>query len=823
MRNLRHNPVYSMPRRSQRSPKGRPQRRRRRRRGRSARFLGPGGALRRLAAGAVLALALAGATWLVWPLGQLSGQFSIGSARAPSRLYGRPTVLRVGEPADTRRLGRELDGLGYRQTGSASPGPGEYLLRSDRLVAHLRRSPGPAGWREAGRLEAGFAGGRVRQLLWRDQAVAEAGLEPPLVASYYGPSRQERRPVTVGELPEELIHAVLAAEDAGFYRHPGLSLTGILRAAWVNLRGGEVRQGGSTLTQQLVKNLFLSHQRTVPRKLREAALALAVDLRYSKPEILTAYLNEIYWGRRGGVDLMGVGAAAWAYFGKPAAQLELGEAAALAGMIRSPGGYSPVSRPEAARGRRDWVLARMVELDWLAPERAAAASAAPLGVAASPAPVRGSYFADLAAAEAASRFVTGSLAGSGWTQLSTLDAGDQAAAEAALAEGLEAVERGWEKGNAGDGPLQAALVSIDPASGALRAYVGGRDYAASQFDRASRARRQAGSAFKPVVYAAAFERRAATPADRLEDAPLTVALAGRDWSPRNSDDTFRGWVTVRQALEDSLNVPTARLALAVGLPEIVDASRRLGLEGPVEAVPALALGAVEVTPLELAGAYAALAAGGLRHPVHALEAVLDRAGRPLPGQPLPEPRPALTPQTAYMLTSVLQGALERGTGAGARQFGLRDRLAGKTGTTNRRRDSWFAGYSPDRATLVWVGYDDNRSTRLSGARAALPIWARFTREVRPPGGYPLFRQPPGIATAAIDPATGALATDLCPQVITEVFFEGAVPHQVCPYHGIWTPEADWRAERLEDKKRRKWKWLRRLFGRGDRKKKPDRP
>jgi len=298
----------------------------------------------------------------------------------------------------------------------------------------------------------------------------------------------------------------------------------------------------------------------------------------------------------------------------------------------------------------------------------------------------------------------------------------------------------------------------------------------------------------------------------LEDAPLSVRRAGRTWSPQNSDRAFRGWVTARQALEESLNVPTARLAMQVGLARVVDVARALGIESRLQAVPALALGAFEVSPLELAAVYSVFAAGGMRVPVHGLSAVLDSEGKPLPGGALAEPVRALSPQANYLVVSTLQGVIERGTGASARIQGVTDPLAGKTGTTNGRRDSWFGGFSPDRATLVWVGYDDNSKTRLSGARAALPVWARFTWSVRPRDGYPVFRQPRGIATAAIDPLSGELATDDCPKVLTEVFLEGAVPTRVCHLHAGWS-----RDDAGAEGGKKRWRWLKRVFGRDKKK------
>lgn len=777
----------------------------------------------RLAVVAGLVL-IAGLLWLLAPFWELSQQLDERVSRPTSHLYGAPRELRRGDPIAVGSLTAELDAMGYRRAA------GELVAASYRLGAdggriQVRRTPTPGGWREAGVAAFTIAGGRLTGLTWNGSPVDATTLEAPVLAAYYGPRREERRPVRLEDLPEHLVQAVLAAEDSGFFDHGGLSLRGIARAAWVNVRGGELRQGGSTLTQQLVKNLFLTQDRTFSRKAREAVLAIFVDGRYSKRAILNAYLNEIYWGSRDGTNLMGVGAAAWGYFGESAEQLNLCQSALLAAVIRSPGGYDPGEHPQRARERRDWVYGRMVEEGWLTEARAATAEREPLCYRPQPA-ARGDarYFADAVAREAAERFGVDDAVGRGLTLLSTLRLPDQETAVEAVGWGVRSLEEGWEEDHAGAAPLQAALVSIDPRSGALLAYVGGRDYGASQFDRVAQAARQAGSAFKPVVYATAIQDRVATPASWLEDEPLTVALAGSTWQPRNSDGEFRGWVTVRQALEKSLNVPTARLAIATGLDHVVETARKLGVRARLEPYPALALGAFEVTPGELATVYTTLAAGGLRPPVHGLTAVLAADGRPLPGKELPAPVPALDPATAYVVTSILQGVLDRGTAAGVRRMGVRDPLAGKTGTTNDRRDSWFAGFSPERSTLVWVGYDDNSTTRLSGARAALPIWARFVWRVRPSGGYEPFPVPRGVVTATIDPLSGQLATGRCPTVQTEAFLEGTAPQRACSLHGGWGGRP-WRdrvgvggGERTE--RRGLWRWLGKVLGR-DRDEKAD--
>ncbi|HEY6321159.1 MAG TPA: PBP1A family penicillin-binding protein [Thermoanaerobaculia bacterium] len=722
------------------------------------------------------------ALFVLWPFWKLSSHFEEIIFRQPSRLYAQPAELEVGRAYPPERILKELLGEGYREEESeaATLAPGRFRIAHGNLSVHLRSFFLPDGRRGGGLLEIRFQGPRVMRLWLNGQPQQQAVLEPPLLASYYGPDQLERRPVAVDDVAEDLVAAVVAAEDESFFTHSGVAPSSILRALWVNLRGGQVRQGGSTLTQQVVKNIYLTQERKLARKVEEAVLAVMLEMRYSKREILTAYLNEIYLGRSGGVNVMGMGAASRAYFGKDASQLSLAEAATLAGIIPAPASYSPLTHPDRAKERRDWVLHRLAALGRVDQGRVEQALAAPVAVAPEPlARRRAPYFADAIEAEAAKRYKVEDLADGGYSLFSTLSWDDQQAAQAAVDAGLAAAEKGYQKGNKAS--LQAALISLQPGTGGILAYIGGRRYEQSQFDRVSQAFRQTGSSFKPIVYAAAFEEKRATPATFLEDEPLTVAVGNASWSPKNDDGEYHGWVTVRTALEHSYNPATERLALQVGIPKIVAMGKRLGITSTMLPYPAVALGATAVAPIELATVYASLAAGGIRPPVHGLLAVVDSHGKPVPGAPLADPERVLSPPSDYLVTSLLQGVLERGTGAGAAPQ-LRGRLAGKTGTTNDRRDSWFAGYAPERATVVWVGYDDNAVTRLSGARAALPIWSRFTVAVAPPGGYSTFPQPPGIRSALIDPETGLLATEYCPQVFTEVFAEGGVPTEVCNLH-----------------------------------------
>ena len=742
--------------------------------------------LAKLFAGAGLLLA-ASALWYIWPYWQLSGHFATLPTVQPSRLYARAFRLFPGEQLTPEALAARLTELHYVQAVDGELEPGRFRAGAQQVVVFRRHFPAVTADRGGDLLVVEFDGGRVIGLKRAEQPVREAWLDPPLLATYYGEDLLERRPVPLEEIAPGTVRAVLAAEDASFFEHPGISFTGILRAVWVNLRGSGVMQGGSTLTQQLVKNIYLTSERTVSRKLREALLAVMLEWRYSKEQILEAYLNQIFWGRSGSANLIGVGAASAAYCGKEPRELSLAESALLAAMIRAPGSYHPVDDAAAARARRDFILDRLVALKWTDRAAAEAAKREPL-----PTPVaalsrrRAPYFADAVVAEAKRRFGVAELADGGFVLLSTLDAGDQEQAELAVRDGLEELFDKSERVRKKEAPLQAALVSLEPGTGAVRAWVGGRDFRASQFDRAGSARRQAGSAFKPLVYATAFEHGVATPATLLEDAPLTLAAGGKSWSPMNDDDKFHGWVTARTAVEQSYNLPTIRLALATGLPRIVESAKALGLTANLKPVPSIAIGSFEVAPVELAVAYAAFANAGVRPPVRMLDGVQTADGVGLAtsgGGDAMASRSVFSPQTAFLVTTLLQGVVDYGTARSMRTLGLADPVAGKTGTSNNRRDNWFVGYAPERVTAVWVGFDDDSPTPFSGSKAALPVWTKFMLAVRPAAGYSRFAPPEGIRVVLIDPVTGELATERCPEVLSEAFPAGRVPQIVCHLHG----------------------------------------
>lgn len=712
----------------------------------------------------------------------------------PTRIYARPLVLYVGMPADRELVRSQLDRLGYVPIRRGEIGSGAYRLDSRTWLIgrrhfrhHERVSPGGL---VTARVDYG---GRIASLEDPDgRRVSYITLEPELIGSLPAELGEDRVPVLLSDVPTSLVDAVLAIEDQRFYEHRGLDLRRIGAAALANLRAGRVRQGGSTITQQLAKNLYLSPSRTILRKVREAAIAVALESRHSKQQILESYLNEVYLGQDGGWAIHGVGRAAQYYFGKDVTSIDLAESALLAALIRGPSLYSPFRHSTAAKERRDLVLERMLAQEKISYEACAQARDRPLRVRQSPPPTRSArYFSDFVRSQLEPGLGADFGGGAVFT---SLDLRLQAAAEDAVRAGLAQLESQYPALVREGAPLQAALVALDPRSGQILALVGGRDYGQSQFNRAVTARRQPGSAFKPVVALSALSRRdwaneddrQFTLASVLEDRRFVVETAAGQWEPSNYDRRFRGPVTVRDALERSLNVPFARLGMAVGPPRIVETARELGVESPLTPVPSLALGASEVSLLELTRAYGVLAARGYRAASRSILAVLDREGnlRQEGGQAGEQ---AFDPAEAYLVTSALRGAVERGTGRGLRALGYQGDVAAKSGTTNDFRDGWFIGYVPSLAVGVWVGFDDGHSIGLPGARVALPLFARFlVAAIGPDGhrgayGQSAFSPPDDLEVVEIDPRTGLLAGPGCRGSL-EYFLPGTAPEESCsPY------------------------------------------
>ena len=751
----------------------------------------PAIALGLLAALGVLVVAL-----VIYTVTELR-RFERADARQGTLVYAGGQWLGRGVSLRAVDIAASLERLRYTEA-RGRPVPGQFQRRADGWDIVLRATP-ESGRREPQRVRLQTRDDRIVSVLVDGRAADGTTLDPEVLTSIDDRPGEEYRPVRLGEVPITLLSAVLAAEDHRFFEHSGLDLRGVVRAAWVNLRAGRVTQGGSTITQQLVKNRLLSAKRSYARKLREAWLAALVEWRYPKERIFESYLNEIYLGQRGPLAVRGVGAAARAYFHKEVHQLTLAESALLAGMARAPNTYSPLLNPQRARDRRDVILGRMLELQQIVPAEYAAARREPVRVAANGAAGQSApYFSDRVRQEIED-LLGGNVAGRPARIFTTLDLSLQRFAEAAVSRGLERVEakNGRLVRKVPSERLQAALVVLDPTTGGIRALVGGRDYLASQFNRAVFARRQPGSAFKPFVYAAALAERGGQPAftaaSLVDDTPITLTSGNKPWSPRNYEDRYEGRVSVRRALEQSLNAATIRIAMEIGLPEVVQTAQRLGLAAELAPVPAMALGAFEVTPLDLGRAYLPFVNGGSRLAgVSTVRAVVDADGTDVtPGREAPTP--AMSAAEAYLMTSLLRGVIATGTAASARALGVTGDLAGKTGTTNDARDAWFVGYSSGMLALVWVGFDDNAPIGLSGSQAALPIWADFMKQVTAAYGTPAaFTVPAGITVAQIDPTTGKLATQYCPTKAPETFLTGTEP-AVCPEHagGVADQVTDW--------------------------------
>ena len=582
--------------------------------------------------------------------------------------------------------------------------------------------------------------------------------------------------LSLDRIPRPVVDAVLIAEDRRFWRHPGVDLFAIGRAIGTNLKHDGLREGASTITQQLARTLFLDTSRTWSRKVHEAFIALLLEARYSKRRILEAYLNTVYLGHDGDVRVRGLPAASRHFLGKDLASVEVDEAAWLAGAIRAPNRLLARSSSEA-RARRDGIITAMREGGFIDPVAARRAMARPLSRRSADTPRSAPYFVDAVAHEIGRRT---KVPASGEIDVhTTLNLALQRAAEAAVRGGIARIE----KGSPLAGKVQAAIVAIEPESGQIRALVGGRAYRDAPFNRATRAARQPGSLFKPFIYLAAFEAessgRGLTPSSVLADEPMVIQASNGPWAPRNINGKFHGPVTVRRALEESLNVPAVRVAMDVGPDRVARVARALGIEHPLAPVPSLALGTSEVSLVEITAAFATVANGGIRVVPTSLALDPDRGGLIL--APLPPPTRVVSAESAFVTTHLLRGVMRSGTGAGSSAWGLQEATAGKTGTTDGLRDAWFVGYTPDLVVGVWVGLDDGSPLGLTGAQAALPIWAAIMQAaVRQSPPRP-FTPPPGVVLAQVDRRTGRPVSFWCrsDDVVQEAFRVGMVPRDEC--------------------------------------------
>jgi penicillin-binding protein 1B len=710
-------------------------------------------------------------------------------------IYAAPKQLFTGESLTQEDLVSYLKRVGYvEKSAQADSARGRYSVRGETVEVEPSAEMVVDGQRLFPSLKVQFArdGKGVAGItdLQGGAKYDRAQLEPELISSVTGQERAKRKVVGFKDLPKHLIDAITTTEDRAFFQHYGVNFRGIFRALVKRYNADPnspiARQGGSGITQQLVKNLLLSPEQTLRRKLSEAYMSIILETRLKKEQIFELYCNQVYLGQQSGFSINGMGEAASAYFNKDVTQLTLSEAAMLAGLIRSPNRYNPYKDIETATSRRNQVLDDMVENGAATQEQAAAAKAEPLKVI----PVKGRvdaldapYFAD---------YVQGQLSDviseQGTAQhlriYTTVDMDLQRAAYAAVTKQLNALDKLYAK-RYPPGTLQAALVAMNPRTGEVVAMVGGRDYAKSQLNRVTEARRQPGSVFKPFVYAAALNTaydpvpRLITPATTYKDEPKTFTVGDQEYSPGNFGDKYSGAnVTLRDALTRSLNVITVEVAQEVTIGRVMNLAAKAGLPKPPKPYLAMALGTNEATPLQVASAYTAFAAGGQRVTPVGINRVTTGTGATV-SQLTGTKNEVLRPEVAYVLTSMLKDVVNRGTAAKLNARGLKNvpgkiGIAGKTGTS---RDGWFAGYTPNLVCVVWVGFDDNTQLGMTGADSALPIWADFMTAALSahPEWAGDWEMPGGIEQAEIDPRTGQLAAAADPIRRTEFFLNGSAP------------------------------------------------
>lgn len=690
----------------------------------------------------------------------------------PGAVYSAPVQVRTGLPASLPQLGGELLSAGYEHVDTVD-GPGQFATSGNRIDVWTAPLELPVGSVAEQRGSVWFVDGLV------DRTEPASGLTlRPSVLARVGDLQRSRTPVALDALSQWVEPAVLAMEDSRFREHQGVDPWGITRAVIANLVNDGPSQGGSTLTQQLAKNLFLTQERTLQRKVREVFFAAALEEHQDKDELLALYLSEVYLGQVGGVPIYGVEQAARAWFGVSAGRLTLGQAATIGGVISAPNSYSPIRHLDAAVERRDIALTRMAAIGAITEAQADAAKAEPLELRQTPiGPIRRAPWAVDAAIEDAEEVLgSGTLARSGVQLHTTLQPLWQRAAEQAVDEGMSELDSLYPDA-AG---AQVALVAVRVRDGAVLAMVGGRDYATSPFNRATQAHRQVGSVVKPLTLLAAMDADPTlTPTSTVLDEPITRRIDGKTWSPANYDGQYLGEITIRQFIEASRNMPAITLAEQVGAGRLEAHLHRLGLPGASRR-PSVALGAFEATPLEAAGAYTVFPGQGTVHHPQLVTGAFDLQGDPTGGWTA-ESEAIASARAAALSLRVLQGVLTDGTGARAQQFGVPATAGGKTGTTDSYRDAWFVGFTDEVAVAVWVGRDRGKSLGLSGSRAALPTWARFVASTA--GAERTLAPPAGVVAVPVCASSHLPARKACPVTYDEWYPQGEVPKQKCDEHG----------------------------------------
>jgi len=719
--------------------------------------------------------------------------------RTLPRVFARPFEIRRGQWLSSQQLVDRLNDLGYSER-TQSEQPGEFARMEDAVTLvprggdlvgrPVRILVNPAGARFSGPI--GSDGRPVPTPAIERIEVAGSGavdavrLDAPLLTTLITTGREKRRRISLTLIPKFMVQAVLAIEDRRFYEHPGIDPIRIVGAIITNIKGDKpYLVGGSTLTQQLVKNFFLTPEKSLRRKFQEQCLSIVLETRATKDEILELYLNEIYLGQRGSFAIHGVAEASRKFFGKDVTNLSLAEAATIAGVIQAPHTHSPFSSATRSRDRRNVVLQAMVDAGYVSQAAAERAGREPMQTVARALDSEAPYFVDLLGQTLTDQY-PGLLSSTLPVDIyTTLDTNLQRLAQEAVQVGIVQIDTLLARKRV-KGTAQVALIAIDPRTGDILAFVGGRSYGLSQFNRAVSAKRQPGSVFKPFVYLAAFEEAAAagrtdiTPATLINDEQTTFTFEDQSWTPRNYEDEYDGMITLRRALAQSRNVATVKVAELVGFDKVAALWKRFGSSTAPRPYPSIALGVFEATPVEVASAYTVFPNLGELRPLRAISRIVNG----------PTERPVVTPaatriaraDTTFLVTSMMRSVINEGTAASARGMGFALDAAGKTGTTNDLRDAWFVGFTPELLTAVWVGFDDNQPLGLSGALAALPIWTRFMMSSLAGRPTVTFEAPAGVSFVDIDRDTGKIAQPGCPRVLREAFAAGTEPTDVCELH-----------------------------------------
>ncbi|WP_286240099.1 penicillin-binding protein 1B [Neptuniibacter halophilus] len=692
----------------------------------------------------------------------------------PAKVYARPLELYAGQPLAREDLKRELKGLGYRFVNRADQ-PGSVEWASSRARVYTRGFSFPDGDEPPRKMLLSFSGGQLASI--RDQngrAVPLSRLEPILIGGIYPKDNEDRDLIRLEQAPQHLLDALIQIEDRDYYQHFGVSPRGIARAMWVNIRVGRFVQGGSTLTQQLIKNFYLTSDRTLARKLMEIPMAVLLDLHYSKDEILEAYLNEVYLGQSGSRAVHGFGLASQYYFAQPINELQLHQVALLAGMVKGPSYYDPRRHPERALARRNLVLQVLQEQGVISMKQRLDAEKRPLGVVRQRSLHKGAYpaYLDLVKRQLRDEYPEEVLNSEGLRVFTSLDPAVQANSADALEKTIANLQKRHGKPVQ---DLQGGMVVTDPQTGEVLAMVGGRNARYQGFNRALDARRPIGSLVKPAVYLAALEE-GYTLASVLDDQPISVPLPnGESWVPQNFDHQSHGKVPLYRALAKSYNQSTAQLGMDVGLSRVIDLLQRLGVEREPKAYPSLLLGAESMSPFEVAAIYQTMAANGFRTPLRAIRLVTDSEGVELSRYPF-EVKQVVSAENMHLIQYALQTVTREGT---ARYVYSRlpssMNLAGKTGTSNDQRDSWFAGFAADRMAVVWLGLDDNGKLPFTGSGGALRAWTELMVRERPHSFMAV--QPEGIEYQWVEEKTGRISAEHCEGVRQLPFIKGTAPQE----------------------------------------------